>query len=64
MIETKFKSDIKILKLSYKKNIDVTKSKHDFYSRVYIPASSNDYQTILCNIKYYLHITKLIQKAF
>jgi len=75
MIETKSKSDIKILKLSYKMNIDATQlcpnilylymyygPKHGWFSKVYIPAS-NDCITILSNIKYYLHVTKLIPKA-
>ena len=75
MIETKSKSDIKILKLSYKMNIDATQlcpnrlylymyygPKHGWFSKVYIPAS-NDCRTILSNIKYYLHMTKLIRKA-
>jgi len=74
MIETKSKSDIKILKFLYKKNIDVTQlrscpnrlylymyygPKHGWFSRVYI-SSSNDCRTNLSNIKYYLHMTKLI----
>jgi len=71
MIETKSKSDIKILKLSYKMNIDATQlcpnilylymyyePKHGWFRKVYIPAS-NDCRTILSNIKYYLHATKL-----
>ena len=77
MIETKSKSDIKILKMSYKTNIDATQlricpnrsylykyygPKHGLFSRVCIPAS-NDCRTNLSNIKYYLHMTKLIRKT-
>jgi len=77
MIETKSESDVKILKLSYKKNIDATQLRscpnrlylymyygleHGWFSRVYIP-TSNDCRTISSNIKYYLHMTKLIRKA-
>jgi len=77
IIETKSKWDIKVLKLSYKKNIDVTQlrscpnrlylymyygPKHGWFGRVYI-LTSNDCRTILSNIKNYLHMTKFFWRS-